>query len=106
MATISNEGRKDGLVVEPLATNGDGIRLSPSGFSTNGMPASASGISRQGLLGAAELPEDMDLQPPAYLARRLPDLGIAVKSILAFWLLYMVLLTMRGMVVQLPDFWD
>jgi hypothetical protein len=47
----------------------------------------------------------MDLQPPTYFARRLPDLGIALKSILAFWLLYMVLLTMRGMVVQLPDFW-
>jgi hypothetical protein len=37
--------------------------------------------------------------------RRLPDLGIAVKSILAFWLLYIALITLRAVVLQYPDFW-
>ncbi|HYI47837.1 MAG TPA: histidine kinase [Allosphingosinicella sp.] len=36
--------------------------------------------------------------------RRLPDLGIALKSILAFWLLYMALITVRALVLQYPDF--
>ena len=46
----------------------------------------------------------MDLQPRTFRQRRLPDLGIAVKSIVAVWLLYMVLLTLRGVVLQHPDF--
>ena len=45
------------------------------------------------------------MDPPHLPARRLPDIGIALKSILAFWLLYMVLITLRGFVVQMPDFW-
>ncbi|MGQ0589703.1 MAG: sensor histidine kinase [Sphingosinicella sp.] len=38
-------------------------------------------------------------------ARRLPDLGIALKSILGFWLLYIGLITLRALVLQYPDFW-
>ncbi|MGZ8312378.1 MAG: sensor histidine kinase [Allosphingosinicella sp.] len=38
--------------------------------------------------------------------RRLPDLGIALKSIGAFWLLYVSLITLRAVVVQFPDFWE
>jgi len=38
--------------------------------------------------------------------RRLPDLGIALKSILAFWLLYVGLITARAIVVQFPNFWE
>ena len=47
----------------------------------------------------------MDSGIRTWLARRLPDLGLALKSILAFWLFYMVLVTLRGLVLQLPDFW-
>ena len=39
-------------------------------------------------------------------ARRLPDLGIALNSILAFWLLYIALITARAVVVQFPNFWE
>jgi len=38
--------------------------------------------------------------------RRLPDLGIALKSIFAFWLLYVGLITLRAIVLQYPDFWE
>ena len=38
--------------------------------------------------------------------RRLPDLGVAIKSIAAFWLLYMGLITLRAIVVRFPDFWE
>ncbi|MFL6845374.1 MAG: sensor histidine kinase [Allosphingosinicella sp.] len=38
--------------------------------------------------------------------RRLPDLGIAFKSILAFWLIYIALITARALVVQFPNFWE
>jgi signal transduction histidine kinase len=48
----------------------------------------------------------MDFQPRTFLARRLPDLGIALKSILAFWLFYMVLNTLRAAVMQFPGFWE
>jgi signal transduction histidine kinase len=39
-------------------------------------------------------------------ARRLPDLAIALKSIAAFWLLYVGLITLRAIVYQYPNFWD
>jgi signal transduction histidine kinase len=38
--------------------------------------------------------------------RRLPDLGIALKSIVAFWLLYFSLITARAVALQYPYFWD
>jgi signal transduction histidine kinase len=48
----------------------------------------------------------MESYPRSFIARRLPDLGLALKSILAFWALYMVLVTARSAVLQYPDFWD
>ncbi|HYI64519.1 MAG TPA: histidine kinase [Allosphingosinicella sp.] len=47
----------------------------------------------------------MDLSIPEGETRRLPDLGMALKSIIGFWLLYMALTTVRSIVVQYPDFW-
>ncbi|MBV9883457.1 MAG: histidine kinase [Sphingomonadaceae bacterium] len=38
--------------------------------------------------------------------RRLPDLGLALKSIAAFWLVYMALVTARAVIVQFPNFWE
>ena len=46
----------------------------------------------------------MDTALPDGEHRRLPDLGIALKSIVGFWLLYFVLTTTRSVVVQYPDF--
>jgi len=37
--------------------------------------------------------------------RRLPDLGMAIKSIVGFWVLYIGLITLRAIVLQYPDFW-
>jgi signal transduction histidine kinase len=47
----------------------------------------------------------MDSHSHSSVARRLPDLGLALKSILAFWALYMVLVTLRSLVMMMPDFW-
>lgn len=48
----------------------------------------------------------MDTALPDSEHRRLPDLGIALKSILAFWLLYVALITIRAVVYLQGDFWD
>jgi len=47
----------------------------------------------------------MDLSLPDGERRRLPDLGIALKSIIAFWLLYIVLISIRAVALQYPDLW-
>ena len=48
----------------------------------------------------------MDKALPDGEQRRLPDLGIALKSIVAFWLLYIALITLRAVVLQYHDFWE
>jgi len=48
----------------------------------------------------------MDKALPDGEHRRLPDLGIAIKSIIAFWLLYIALITLRAVVLQYHDFWE
>ena len=48
----------------------------------------------------------MDKALPDGEQRRLPDLGIALKSIAAFWLLYIGLITVRAVVYQYGNFWD
>ncbi|HYD12385.1 MAG TPA: histidine kinase [Allosphingosinicella sp.] len=48
----------------------------------------------------------MDKALPDGEHRRLPDLGIAIKSIVGFWVLYFALTTVRSVVVQYPDFWE
>ena len=46
----------------------------------------------------------MDRCSPRSITRRLPDLGIALKSILGFWLLYMALITLRAIVAAISRF--
>ena len=48
----------------------------------------------------------MDKALPDGEHRRLPDLGIAIKSIVAFWLLYIALITLRAVVLNYHDFWE
>ncbi len=83
-----------------------GYRRPLPGFSTNAAHRSANDPGAEGFSNRAGLGEGMDRTLPAGEARRLPDLGIALKSILGFWLLYMALITLRAVVVQYPDFWQ
>jgi signal transduction histidine kinase len=86
----------------------DPTGFTPAGraFSTNALGASANDPRRQRFPLNAALTRAMDLQPRSAVARRLPDIGIAVKSIIGFWLLYMLLVTLRSIVLQYPEFWD
>jgi two-component system LytT family sensor kinase len=83
-----------------------GYRRPLRAFSTNDRASSAKGPSAQRFPGDPGLTDGMDRILPDGEARRLPDLGIALKSILAFWLLYMALITLRAIVLQYPDFWE
>src|SRR3546814_15520057 len=57
-----------------------------SRFSTKAGGRSANDRSGNGFLADSALSDDMDLRPRHFVQRRLPDLGIALKSILGFWL--------------------
>jgi hypothetical protein len=81
-------------------------RLLGSDFSTNFSFNSANDRSGNGFSEESELSDDMEFQSRSFLARRLPDIGLALKSILGFWLLYMVLVTARSAVLHYPEFWD
>jgi hypothetical protein len=83
-----------------------GYRRPLPDFSTNGRALSANGGRRQPFFAGDGLSGAMDKALPSPLQRRLPDLGIAVKSIVGFWLLYMGLITLRALVLMMPDFWD
>ena len=82
-----------------------GYRRPLPAFSTNAASPSANDPAGQGFSSPATLTGRMDRTFHNGDARRLPDLGMAVASILGFWLLYMVLTTARAVVVQYPDFW-
>jgi len=82
-----------------------GYRRPIGGFSTNLPAPSASGHDAQGFSDPAGLTGGMDKPVPDSDRRRLPDLGMAVKSIIGFWLLYMALVTLRAIVLQYPEFW-
>jgi len=81
-----------------------GYRRALPGFSTNAVQLSANDPAAQGFSNPAALRGGMDRSLPDGEARRLPDIGIALKSILAFWALYLSLITLRALVLQYPDF--
>jgi len=83
-----------------------GYRRPLPAFSTNAATLSANDPARQGFSGEAALMGGMDRNLTESEARKLPDLGIALKSILAFWLLYMALITIRAVIADFPDFWQ
>jgi hypothetical protein len=82
-----------------------GYRRPLPGFSTNAPAPSANDGGAEGFWNGPALTGAMDRSLSEGETRRLPDLGIALKSIIAFWLLYMALITARALVVQFPDFW-
>jgi signal transduction histidine kinase len=102
------DSRKDssGADSAPLLGEADasGYRRPLPGFSTNAAGLSANRSGAEGFRNAPALTGSMDRTLPAGESRRLPDLGIALKSIIAFWLLYVGLITLRAIVVQYPDF--
>jgi len=92
---------------EPVLGDADalGYRRPLPGFSTNDRALSANNPERQGLSTGPAVTGGMDRMLAEGETRRLPDLGIALKSILAFWLLYMGLISLRAVVLQYPEFW-
>jgi hypothetical protein len=84
--------------------DGFGYRRPIGAFSTNLPRLSASALDAQGFSDAAALTGGMDKPLADRDTRRLPDLGMAVKSIIGFWLLYMALVTLRAVVLQYPEF--
>jgi two-component system LytT family sensor kinase len=95
-------GAADSLLGEADAF---GYRRRLPGFSTNDRIASANDRAGQGIPHPAGLTGGMDRMLAEGDTRRLPDLGIAIKSIAGFWLLYIGLITLRAVILQYPDFW-
>jgi two-component system, LytTR family, sensor kinase len=74
-------------------------------FSTNAIRPSTNDSFGKGFFLNHALTDGMEMRSPNFLTRRLPDIGIALKSIVGFWLLYMALITLRSVVLEYPDFW-
>jgi signal transduction histidine kinase len=93
---------------EPVLGEADslGYRRPLRGFSTNADESSANDPGRQGFSSQPALRNGMDTTPAEGDTRRLPNLGIAWKSIAGFWLLYIALITLRAAVLQYPNFWE
>src|ERR1051325_9353458 len=92
----------------PLLGEADasGYRRPLPGFSHNAPAPSANRGGTEGFSNDPALTGGMDRSLSEGETRRLPDLGIALKSIVAFWLLYIALVTARAVVAQFPDFWE
>lgn len=99
-----NRSDEDGAERALGSADAFGYRRPIGGFSTNLPRLSASALDAQGFSDPGALTGGMDKPVPDRDARRLPDLGMAVKSIIGFWLLYMALVTLRAVVLQYPEF--
>jgi hypothetical protein len=96
------EGESEPLLGEPDAS---GYRRPLPGFSTNVPGHSSNDRSAQSFYRPPALGGAMDTALPDGEHRRLPDLGVALTSIIAFWALYFGLITLRAVALQYPDFW-
>ncbi len=84
-----------------------GYRRPLPGFSTKASDNSANRAGGEGFSGTPALTGVMDgYAPDSGGGRRFGDFGIALKSILAFWLLYMALITARALALAFPQFWE
>lgn len=102
-----DKGRHAGGRMPALgAADSLGYRRALSGFSTKADKSSANDPPVRVFFEATGLTGGMDESARTGGAgRRLPDLGIAIKSSIAFWLVYLVLITTRAFILQFPDFW-
>lgn len=71
-------------------------------FSTNPAAPSANDGREGGFFMNPRLMGGMDRLLPDGAVRRLPDLGLALKTIAAFWLFYFVLVSVRGVALGFP----
>lgn len=100
-------GRRDSAGEAALGAADElGYRRPLPDFSTNPHGVSANDGPRQPIFAGGGLSGAMDKALPSPLRRRLPDLGMAVKSILGYWLLYIALITLRAVVMGYPQFWE
>lgn len=88
------------------APDAHGYRRQLRRFSTKASRRSANDADAQGYSNASALTGSMDRSLEETSKSRWPDLAIALKSILGFWLLYLTLITARAVVLQYPDFWE
>ena len=100
-----NHGEKDDEARALGSADAFGYRRPIGAFSTNLPRLSASAFDAQGFSDAGGLTGTMDKPLADDDTRRLPDLGMALKSIIGFWLLYMFLVTLRAFVLSYPEFW-
>jgi hypothetical protein len=105
---VGSSRNDDEAELEPVLGEPDasGYRRPLPGFSTKVPRHSSNDRSAESFYRPAALGGAMDKALPDGEQRRLPDLGIALKSILAFWLLYVALITIRAIVYQYGSFWD
>ena len=104
---MSNAGDRDSDKAAALgAADGYGYRRALPDFSTNGRTPSANDGAQQPFFAWDGLSGGMDKNLPSLLRRRLPDLGVAAKSILGLWALYVGLITLRAVVMSYPQFWE
>src|SRR5690606_32359526 len=82
-----------------------GYRRPLPGFSINDRDASAKDAPARHMSDSPALYGAMLRQRIRSDKPRLPVLGIALKSILAFWLLYWALITLRSIALEYPEFW-
>ena len=103
-----NGEKGDGGAADSLLGDADafGYRRRLPGFSTNDRLASANDPRWQGNVEPPALTGGMDRMLAEDDTRRLPDLGIALKSIGGVWALYWLLITLRSIALKYPDFWD
>jgi hypothetical protein len=90
-------GARDSLLGD---ADSHGYRRRLPEFSTNDAAASANDPRWESFSDAPALTYRMDRNLAETGTRRLPDLGIAVKSIIGFWVLYIALITLRAVVLQ------
>jgi len=105
-----NRGSEEGSAGAPepvlAAADASGYRRPLPGFSTNDRALSANDAPGKGFSASAGLTGAMDRMLGEGEARQPSDFGLALKSILGIWLLYMVLITLRSAVLPYPGFLD
>jgi two-component system LytT family sensor kinase len=103
----SNNRDDEAARSEPLLGEPDeaGYRRPLPGFSTNVSRHSSNDRSPESFYRPAALGDGMDTSLPESERRWLPDIGVALTSIIAFWVLYFGLITLRAFALQYPDFW-
>ena len=102
---MGSTGNQNGDEPELGTADSLGYRRPLAAFSTEATDSSAKSRWRQGFSNSPELTGGMDRRLAEGDVRRLPDLGMALKSIVGFWLIYISLITIRSLILQYPEFW-